>query len=276
VIFHKYEGLGNDFIVLEDFDCTAPKDPAFAIRWCDRRFGIGADGILYIGKATAADASMKVLNSDGSEAEMCGNGIRCVAKHLYDYGFVKRRKMLIDTLAGKKSIECHVKDGKVTDVRVNMGTPMLECEQIPMRCQGRFIDQTIVVEGTEVKGTAVSMGNPHFVIFQRIGEAERKRLGPLLERSAMFPKRTNVEFASVKQGHIEVEVFERGAGWTKACGTGACATTVAAVLNHHVPSDVEVEVRLPGGSLWINVTEDLSAVSMRGPATRVFRGELEA
>jgi len=276
LIFHKYQGLGNDFIVLEDFDGQAPKDPAFAVEWCDRRFGVGADGILYIGKAAGADASMKVLNSDGSEAEMCGNGIRCVAKHLYDFGFVKRRNMIIHTLAGNKLVDCSVEGGQVTDVKVDMGAPVLECERVPMACKGRFIDQAIEVGGVEVKGTAVSMGNPHFVTFQGIGAEERRRLGPLLESAGMFPRKTNVEFASVREGRIEVEVFERGAGWTLACGTGACATTVAAVLSRLVPADQEVEVRLPGGSLWIKVTADLSAVGMRGPATHVFRGELEA
>jgi diaminopimelate epimerase len=275
VRFHKYEGLGNDFIVLEDFDGLAPKEPSFAAGWCDRRFGIGADGILYIGKASGADASMKVLNSDGSEAEMCGNGIRCVAKHLYDFGFVKRRRMIIDTLAGKRPIECSVRDGQVVDVMVSMGAPVLDCAAIPMSCEGRFIDQAIEVEGARIQGTAVSMGNPHFVVFQDISEGERRRFGPLLEKDRMFPKRTNVEFAEVHSGRIEVQVYERGAGWTMACGTGACATTVAAVLNRLVPADREVEVRLPGGSLWINVTADLSNVSMRGPARRVFQGELE-
>jgi len=276
VIFHKYEGLGNDFIVLEDFDGRAPKDPAFARRWCDRRFGVGADGILYLGKAVGADAAMKVLNSDGSEAEMCGNGIRCVAKHLYDFGFVKRKKMTIDTLAGKKRIDCTVRDGQVVDVKVGMGAPNLECTSIPMKCEDRFVDRAIEVDGIKLKGTAVSMGNPHFVIFQSTSRPERQRLGPLLEKHKLFPQKTNVEFASVQDGRIEVEVFERGAGWTMACGTGACATAVAAVLNQLVPANQEVEVLLPGGSLWIKVTEDLSAVSMRGPAMRVFRGELEA
>ena len=275
MIFYKYEGLGNDFILLEDFDDQAPKEAAFARKWCDRRLGIGADGILYVGKAIGADASMRILNSDGSEAEMCGNGIRCVAKHLFDFRFVKKRRMTIDTLAGKKSINITVKEGKVTEVAVSMGPPTLECPKIPMRCKGQFINQVLEAGGKRVRGTAISIGNPHFVIFQRVKDEDMQWLGPSLEEHSLFPKRTNVEFATIEADRIEVKVFERGAGWTMACGTGACAAAVAAVVNNLLPADRFVEVRLPGGSLWIKVSEDLSSVMMRGPAVRVFSGNLE-
>jgi len=275
LIFFKYEGLGNDFIVLEDFDGRAPKDPAFAIRWCDRRFGIGADGILYISRAMGADAQMKILNSDGSEAEMCGNGIRCVAKHLYDFGHVRNERMIIDTLAGRKTIDCAVENGKVVGVTVGMGPPTLDCAKIPMRCEGQFIGREIEVGGKMVKGTAVSMGNPHFVTFQPLDDAEVDALGPKMERHLLFPKKTNVEFATAHHGRIDVRVYERGASWTLACGTGACATAVAAALNGLAPYGKEVEVRLPGGSLWINVEEGLSSVTMRGPATLVYQGEFQ-
>jgi diaminopimelate epimerase len=275
LIFHKYHGLGNDFIVLEDFDGQAPKTPDFAIGLCHRRFGIGADGILYISGSEKADASMKVLNSDGSEAEMCGNGIRCVAKHLFDMGRVSKKNMRIETLAGIKEIECEVEAGQVTNVTVAMGAPSLECETIPMKCYGQFVSLPLDVDGRIIVGTAVSMGNPHFVVFERTSEAIRKELGPKIGEHPMFPRKTNVEFASILAGHIEVEVYERGAGWTLACGTGACATVVAAVANRLVPAGKEIEVRLPGGSLWINVAERLSSVTMRGPAVRVYRGELQ-
>jgi diaminopimelate epimerase len=275
LIFFKYHGLGNDFIVLEDFDGKAPKTPDFAQKQCHRRFGIGADGILYISGSKRADASMKILNSDGSEAEMCGNGIRCVAKHLYDMGLVKKKRMKIETLAGIKDIDCEVAEGKVTSVTVDMGAPSLECQKIPMKCHGEFVSKQLEVDGRQITGTAVSMGNPHFVIFERLSEGERKMLGPRIEGHQMFPRKTNVEFAEVLPDHIEVQVYERGAEWTLACGTGACATVVAAVVNRSVPAGKEVEVRLPGGSLWINVAERLSTVTMRGPAVRVFRGELQ-
>jgi diaminopimelate epimerase len=275
LIFFKYHGLGNDFIVLDDFDGKAPKTPDFAKKACHRRFGIGADGILYVSGSKSADASMKILNSDGSEAEMCGNGIRCVAKHLYDMGLVEKKRMKIETLAGVKDIDCEVEAGQVTSVTVDMGAPSLECEKIPMKCHGKFISMRLDVEGRVITGTAVSMGNPHFVVFERLRESERKELGPRIEMHQMFPRKTNVEFAQVFPDHIDVQVYERGAEWTLACGTGACATVVAAVVNRLVPESKEIEVRLPGGSLWINVAERLSSVTMRGPAVRVFRGELQ-
>ncbi len=275
MIFYKYHGLGNDFIVLEDFDGKAPKTSDFARRQCHRRFGVGADGILYVSGSEKADASMKVLNSDGSEAEMCGNGIRCVAKHLYDLGFVRKRSMRIETLAGIKDVECKVETGQVTSVTVDMGAPNLECEKIPMACHGKFISGALEVEGRSLVGTAVSMGNPHFVILEPLSEGARKELGPKIEGHPMFPRKTNVEFAEVLEDHIDVRVYERGAEWTLACGTGACATVVAAVVNHLVPEGKDIEVRLPGGSLWINVGVRLSSVTMRGPAVRVYRGELQ-
>jgi diaminopimelate epimerase len=273
--FYKYEGLGNDFIVLEDLEGEASKDPSFAVRWCDRRFGIGADGILYIMRAEGADAYLKILNADGSEAEMCGNGIRCVAKHLFDSGLVRSERMTIDTLAGRKGIECTVEGGKVRDVTVDMGAPILDCARIPMRCQGHWVGRDVDVDGRDVQGTGVSMGNPHFVTFQRLSGEEMEELGPKLERHPLFPRRTNVEFASVKEDGIDVRVYERGAGWTLACGTGACATAVAAVLGGLLPPGEEIEVRLPGGSLWINVGARLSSVAMRGPARLVYQGEFE-
>jgi diaminopimelate epimerase len=217
---------------------------------------------------------MVVMNSDGSEAEMCGNGIRCVAKHLYDFGSVRKESMSINTLAGIKPVQCTVKDGLVTTVKVEMGAPHLDCSDVPMNCHGRFLEGELEADGVKVRGTAVSMGNPHFVIFQELEDREVLRLGPVLERHPAFPRKTNVEFVKSKKGLLEVKVFERGAGWTQACGTGACATAVAAAMLGKAPYDQEVEVRLPGGSLWIAVASDLGSVTMRGPAVRVFRGEL--
>ena len=273
--FWKYHGIGNDFVLLDNLDGKANKDPSWVMAVCDRRFGVGADGVLYLEGSDHADATMSILNSDGSVAEMCGNGIRCMAKHLYDQGIVKKRHMTIDTLAGMKTIECTVRDGRVTDVKVGMGAAVLDCADVPMRCPGKFIDSVLEVAGVKVRGTAVSMGNPHFITFQNFTEEEQQRLAPLIQSDQAFPKKTNVEFVKSSNGVLTVKVLERGAGWTMACGTGACATAVAAALQGLVPYEREIEVRLPGGILWIAVSKDLGSVTMRGTASRVFQGELE-
>ncbi|OPY31228.1 MAG: Diaminopimelate epimerase [Methanomassiliicoccales archaeon PtaU1.Bin124] len=273
--FWKYHGLGNDFIVLENFDQSAKKDPEYVKRLCDRHTGIGADGILYIEKDCMCDARMVVMNSDGSEAEMCGNGIRCVAKHLYDNWLVRSKTMTINTLAGGKSIECTVHNGLVESVVVGMGAPKLDRKLIPMKGEGQFVDAELNVDGQRIVATAVSMGNPHLITFQEFEPEEMDELGPKLERHPSFPKRTNVEFVKLVKGVLEVKVFERGAGWTMACGTGACATAVAAAVSGKVPFGEEVEVRLPGGSLWISVSRDLSEVKMRGPAVLVYRAAID-
>lgn len=273
--FWKYHGIGNDFVLLDNFEGKANKDPSWVMAVCDRHFGIGADGVLYLERSEKADATMRILNSDGSVAEMCGNGIRCVAKHLYDQGIVKKKNMTIDTLAGMKTIECTVTNGQVTDVKVGMGAPVLDCAHVPMRCPGKFIDSVLEVAGVKVRGTAVSMGNPHFITFQSFTEEEQNELGPLIQSDEAFPKKTNVEFVKSSNGVLTVKVLERGAGWTMACGTGACATAVAAALQGLVPYEQEIEVRLPGGSLYIVVSKDLRSVTMRGTAVRVFQGELE-
>lgn len=273
--FWKYHGLGNDFIVVENFDLAISKEPEFVRSLCDRGFGIGADGILYIEKDERADARMVVMNSDGSEAEMCGNGIRCVAKHLFDQWIVPKKDMTINTGAGLKTVECTVRNGLVESVIVGMGAPKLDRKDVPMRGEGQFVDSVLTVDGKKVVGTAVSMGNPHFITFQTFEAEEIEELGPKLERHTSFPRRTNVEFVKLVNGVLEVKVFERGAGWTMACGTGACATVVAAAVLGKVPFDREVEVRLPGGSLWIVVSRDLSAVRMRGPAKLVYRAAIE-
>lgn len=273
--FWKYHGLGNDFVVVEDHDLDMPDDPDFVRKVCDRRTGVGADGILYIGPDDQADAFMRVLNSDGSEAEMCGNGIRCVAKHLFDFALVPSERMHINTLDGVKDIIVQVENGTAVGATVDMGAPRLDRSDIPMAGQGRFVDGALEVDGRTITGTAVSMGNPHLIIFEALSDEEVLELGPRLERHTLFPRRTNVEFVRMEDDVLVVSVYERGAGWTQACGTGACATAVAAGLKGLAPLGKDARVRLPGGELKINVAEDLSSVKMTGPAVRVFRGELE-
>jgi diaminopimelate epimerase len=272
--FWKYHGLGNDFVLVENLKREAPQDPDF-VRWvCDRRFGVGADGILYLEPSERADLAMRVMNSDGSEAEMCGNGIRCLAKHVYERGHKRTPRMSIETLAGVMNVEVEVLGEKVSTATVDMGRPRLDCAEIPMDCQGRFLDRSIDALGREVRGSALSMGNPHLVVFDPLSPEEMDALGPALHEHPLFPRRTNVEFVKSVNGILEVRVYERGAGWTLACGTGACAAAVAAALQGKADFDREVEVRLPGGSLWIKVHEDLSKVTMRGPAELVFEGRM--
>jgi diaminopimelate epimerase len=275
VIFWKYHGIGNDFILFEDLELTAPTSPEVVRRLCDRRTGIGGDGILYVQPDPQADAFMKVMNSDGSEAEMCGNGIRCVAKHLFDFAIAPSTRMSINTLGGIKDVEVRVVDGEVAEASVDMGVPRLDCADVPMDCDGRFVDRGIETDGLAIKGTAVSMGNPHFVTFQELEDDQVRRLGPIIHSLPIFPRKTNVEFVRAIGGKLDVVVYERGAGWTQACGTGACATAVAAGLAGIAPLGHDVKVRLPGGELTINVKRDLSMVRMTGPAARVFQGEIE-
>ena len=272
--FAKYQGLGNDFLVVDLRAADAElarrvQDPATVVALCDRQFGVGGDGVLAILPSTVADARMRVLNADGSEAEMCGNGIRCVAKELVDRGGIARRVLAIETGAGV--LTCTITD---TGVAVAMGAPRLSRGEIPMTgpAAERCIDQPF--EGRAI--TAVSMGNPHAITF--VGSrAEARRqaeaLGPATEHHAWFPHRTNAEFAFVKsRREIDLVVWERGCGITLACGTGACATAVAAILTGRCDDTGTIQVNLPGGSLAIAVQPD--TVMMTGPATHVFDGEL--
>ena len=270
--FTKMHGAGNDYVYVNCFAEPVPADiPATAIAVSDRHFGIGGDGLVLIGPSDKADARMRMFNADGSEAEMCGNGIRCVAKHVVDAGFVRGDTVRIDTAAGV--LACEVQrgaDGRVASVAVDMGRP-----ELGDAGSGRMVaveagDRTFDI-------TAVSMGNPHAVIFgDGIATVEfAGRYGPLVERdAARFPQRTNVEFASLRAGGIDVVVWERGCGITLACGTGACATAVAAVVDGMARAGEEIPVRLPGGQLGITVEPGLGSVSMRGPATLVYSGEL--
>jgi diaminopimelate epimerase len=290
--FAKYHGLGNDFLVV-DLRTASPEltaaaqDPQHVVRLCDRQFGVGGDGVLAIlpPVTPGADARMRVLNSDGSEAEMCGNGLRCVAKELYDRGGLRKHLMVIDTGAGPLSCAIEADDPNdaiASAITVMMGAPRLARGQIPMTGPGdeRCIEQSYDVPGEPTrKLTGVSTGNPHAVTFVDSRDEAWKlatSIGPVMERHPWFPLKTNVEFAHAKSpNEIDLVVYERGCGLTLACGTGACATTVAAVLTGRADEGTPVRVNLPGGSLEITVLPGFANVSMKGPATHVFDGDVD-
>lgn len=274
--FWKYQGIGNDFILLDGTARDLEIDAEWCRRACDRHYGIGADGVLYVMPGEGTDITMRIINADGSEAEMCGNGIRCVAKYAADHGVVPGDTMTIHTLAGDLGAEVFKgDDGLVRTVRINMGAPILDGRTVPVDYDGRFIDQPFDADGIPIRANAVSMGNPHFITFTPLDDATVDRLGPILERHPFFPRKTNVEFCRVEDGKIYIRVYERGAAWTLACGTGACATTTAAALNGLVPFGTPVDVHLPGGWLRITVDKDLGYVLMEGPAELVFTGDME-
>jgi diaminopimelate epimerase len=287
--FTKVQGLGNDFVVVDlrggDTREPSPQDPELVRKICDRHFGVGADGVLAILPGTDGDARMRVLNADGSEAEMCGNGIRCVAKVLYESDPSLRRPVLkIDTGAGLLACEMTATGGHVDSVTVEMGRPRFTRDEVPLSPGGgtRATRETITANGRAFQFTAVSMGNPHAVIFVDGDEDLRvlaETYGPALEVAPTFPRRTNVEFARVRKDgdatEIDLVVWERGCGITLACGTGACATAVAAAVEERLPRGREIRVHLPGGPLGITVALDDSGVRMRGPATTVFRSEID-
>ena len=273
--FTKMHGIGNDYIYINAFDQEVPDPSALAIRLSDRRFGIGGDGVILICPSDVADAKMRMFNEDGSEGKMCGNGIRCVAKYLYDYALVPEEQttVTIETLSGVKTIELTVRDGVATRAKVNMGAPILKPSEIPVYFDGeRMIDEPLEVDGKRCQVTAVSMGNPHCVTFVDDPYAiEIEKIGPLFENHPAFPDRVNTEFVKVISEHtLMMRVWERGSGETWACGTGACATVVAACLNGFCQKGEDVTVKLRGGDLVIRYTDD--TVLMTGPAETVYEG----
>ncbi|MDR2846230.1 MAG: diaminopimelate epimerase [Candidatus Methanoplasma sp.] len=273
--FWKYHGIGNDFVLLDGSSGDLKVDKKLSRKLCDRHYGIGADGVLYILPGKNTDITMRIINADGSEAEMCGNGIRCVAKHVYDSGIVKKEEFTIHTLAGDLKTRVNLKDGEVDTVTINMGAPILDGRSVPIDYDGRYIDQPFETDGYSFRGNAVSMGNPHFITFADLTDKDTEFLGPIIETHPFFPRKTNVEFCRVSDGKIHIKVYERGAAWTLACGTGACASTVAAALNKLVPFGRPVDVHLPGGWLKITVDKDMKYVLMEGPAELVYEGNIE-
>jgi diaminopimelate epimerase len=274
--FTKMHGLGNDFIVVAGEQELPPGVAQLAIQLCNRFFGIGADGLVYILPSTNADFKMRIINSDGSEAEQCGNAIRCVSKYVYDHKMIDKTEITIETIgAGVQQVQLNVQDGKVMTVRVNMGQPILNGLKVPTTVdQEQVVNVPIEVDGREFRFTAVSMGNPHCVIY--VDDAVNFDLntwGPKLEVHPMFPRKINVEFVTVKsRNYTDMRVWERGAGPTLACGTGACATLVSSVLNGL--TDREATVSLKGGDLLIEWSEADNHVYMTGPAEEVFKGQL--
>ena len=280
--FTKMEGLGNDYVYI---DCTKQEikhaeDLAKFVS--NRHFGIGSDGLILIKKSEFADFKMQMFNSDGSEAEMCGNGIRCVGKFVYDKGLTQKDTITVETLAGIKKLKLNVENEKVKTVRVDMGEPILQSEEIPAK-DGKVLKSKDNIEfykvnvgiGKDLKElTCVSMGNPHAIDFiNSTSELEIEQYGPIIEKDNHFPKKVNAEFIEiVNKNYIKMRVWERGAGETLACGTGACASVVSSYLNGY--TDRKVTVELLGGNLEIEWSEEDNHIYMTGPANTVFDGEL--
>lgn len=272
--FTKWQGCGNDFILIDDRMEGIANHRDLAVRLCDRHYGIGADGLILVLPSGKADFRMRIFNADGSEAEMCGNGIRCFARLVYDRGFTNKTVFTVETEAGVLRPALILAAGKVQAVRVDMGAPVLEAAEIPVTGFGRerVINRPITVLGQTYDVTCVSMGNPHCVVFVEDLEAlDIDRIGPAFETHAWFPRRVNTEFVAIQDHtHLRMRVWERGAAVTLACGTGACATMVAAVLNQKAERQAEIE--LDGGVLHVEWAED-DHVYMTGPAELVFTGE---
>lgn len=275
--FTKMHGAGNDYVYFSGFGQTLPEDlPALAVQVSDRRFGIGGDGLIAILPSQVADARMRMFNADGSESEMCGNGIRCVAKYVYDHGICKRDALKIETGAGVLSLKLTIENDRAVQITVDMGQPRLEAAQIPTTLgetpQSQIVNHPLVYRGHKLFATCVSMGNPHCVIF--VPEATDElvlEIGPLIERDDRFPKRTNVEFVEVlSRGEVRQRTWERGSGETWACGTGASAVCVAGVLTGH--TERAILNTLLGGQLRLRWDEASNHVFMTGPAVEVFSG----
>ena len=283
--FTKMNGCGNDYIY---FDCTKRDFPGgvegeklAAIKFSERHFGIGGDGIIIIKKGKKADFEMVMYNADGSRSQMCGNGIRCVGKYVYDAGYTKGREFTVESMGAVKilKVEEGVPGDKVTKLSVDMGSPVLQADKIPVALEkDRVIQYPLLIDGVEYKTTCVSMGNPHAVVFidKKPIDFPVTEIGPLFENNPFFPERTNTEFAYVENRHtIWMRVWERGTGETLACGTGTCATVVAAILNGLVDGGEKITVHLLGGDLeivWSGNEND--SVFMTGPAETVFEGEI--
>ena len=275
--FTKMHGIGNDYVYVNCFEETVENPREVAKFVSDRHFGIGSDGLILIKPSKVADCYMDMYNADGSNSAMCGNGIRCVAKYIYDYGITDKTEVDVETAAGIKHIVLTIKDGKVEKARVDMGEPILKPELVPVLGDGEMlVNEPIFVDGEEYRMTCVSMGNPHAVVFldEDVKTLDIEKIGPKFENHERFPERVNTEFMYVvDRNTMNLRVWERGSGETWACGTGTCASVVASVLNGH--TERNVLVHLLGGDLEILWDEKDNHVYMTGPATTVFDGEIE-
>ena len=274
--FTKMHGLGNDYVYVNCFEEKIDNPPAVARFVSDRHYGIGSDGLIMINPSKTADFEMEMYNADGSRGEMCGNGIRCVAKYVYDYGLTDKTQISVETLGGIKYLDLTVEDGKVSLVKVDMGKPELEADLIPIISEReQVIDEPIEVDGKEYHMTGVSMGNPHAVIYvDDVKGLDLEKIGPKFENHERFPKRINTEFVHcIDRQTVEMRVWERGSGETLACGTGACAVAVSSILNNL--TNTQVTVKLLGGDLQIEWDREKDRVFMTGPATVVFDGVID-
>jgi diaminopimelate epimerase len=273
--FTKLHGAGNDYVYVDCFANPVPHDPAgLSQRISDRHRGVGSDGLILICPSEVADARMRMFNADGSEAEMCGNGVRCVAKYVYDHGLVRKPRLTVETGRGVLTLDLEVRDGLVRQVTVDMGEPILESARIPTTLPGDPPrDVALEVPGRTLKVTCVSMGNPHCITYvDEITDELVLGVGPKVERHPAFPRRTNAEFVRVNRPNdVTVRVWERGSGETLACGTGACAVAVAGVLTGRTQR--QIVAHLPGGDLQLHWSEKDNHVYMTGPAVEVFSGE---
>lgn len=273
--FTKMQGLGNDYVYVNCMEQMVEDAAETARRVSDRHFGIGSDGLILICPSDKADFEMRMYNADGSRGEMCGNGIRCVGKYVYDYGLTDKTSLSVETLGGIKHLFLEVEGGKVSLVKVDMGPAILEPEKIPVTAEGsRVVDEPLCVDGKTFRMTCVSMGNPHAVIYvDDVQGMDLEKTGPSFENHERFPNRINTEFAHVlDRNTVEMRVWERGSGETLACGTGACAVAVASILNGY--TEDQVTVRLLGGDLKIEWDREANKVYMTGPAEVVFDGEI--
>ena len=274
--FTKMHGIGNDYVYVNCFKETVEHPSEAAIKVSDRHFGIGSDGLILIKPSEVADGKMEMYNADGSQGAMCGNGIRCVAKYMYDYGITDKTSISVETKSGIKYLDLTIKDGKVDTVKVNMGTPILKAADIPVRSEKeQVINEPVMVDGKEWKITCVSMGNPHAITYiDDMKNLEIEKIGPKFENHEIFPDRVNTEFVHViDRNTVEMRVWERGSGETLACGTGACAVAVSSILNGL--TEEEVTVKLLGGDLKIFWDRTENKVYMTGSATTVFDGEID-
>lgn len=273
--FTKMQGLGNDYVYVNCMEQMVEDAAETARRVSDRHIGIGSDGLILICPSDKADFEMRMYNADGSRGEMCGNGIRCVGKYVYDYGLTDKTSLSVETLGGIKHLFLEVEGGKVSLVKVDMGPAILEPEKIPVTAEGsRVVDEPLCVDGKTFRMTCVSMGNPHAVIYvDDVQGMDLEKTGPSFENHERFPNRINTEFAHVlDRNTVEMRVWERGSGETLACGTGACAVAVASILNGY--TEDQVTVRLLGGDLKIEWDREANKVYMTGPAEVVFDGEI--